>query len=200
MIPGKKYFALDLELNNAEDNSTPNPPIIQVGIAIGSYVDYVEGTIYKQKWYIDPGEPIFPFITNLTGITDDDIKNYSISHAGVAAELSDLIQAEQPFVNPITWGGADTVELKNEFKQRDISFPYFGHRWIDVKTWYTLHFLAKGKNPSGSLRSAMGYYKLQFIGTPHRADDDAYNTLRVFFHILERQSKINDVLSLAKEL
>jgi len=36
MNKNKKYLALDLELNNADDGSTPNPKIIQVGVAIGS--------------------------------------------------------------------------------------------------------------------------------------------------------------------
>jgi len=35
------YLALDLELNNAEDGSTPNPPIIQVGVAIGTWDHYM---------------------------------------------------------------------------------------------------------------------------------------------------------------
>ena len=59
----QNYLSLDLELNNAEDGSTPNPKIIQVGVAVGSYEDYLHGELYKEKWYIDPQEPIFPFIT-----------------------------------------------------------------------------------------------------------------------------------------
>jgi len=63
-----------------------------------------------------------------------------------------------------------------------------------------LHMLAKSKRPTGGLKSAMAEYKLQFQGTPHRADDDALNTLRLFFTILERQSKIYNVIDTIKEL
>lgn len=194
------FLALDLELNNAPNNATPNPKIIQVGIAIGTWDHYAEDQIIKHKWYLDPEEPIYPFITELTGITDEDIKNKSVSWELMARQLGSLIDQYKPFLNPITWGGGDSRELLDEFKRREISFPYFGHRWVDVKTWYVLHRLAKGQSATGGLRSAMGNYKLHFQGETHRADDDALNTLRLFFKILDQQSQINTVLNLAKEI
>jgi inhibitor of KinA sporulation pathway (predicted exonuclease) len=194
------YLALDLELNNASDNSTPNPPIIQVGVAIGTWNHYVDNKIITKKWYFNPNEPIYPFITELTGITDDDVINKSVTHAVFAEEFGALIKEYKPFVNPVTWGGGDSVELKAEMVARDIPFPYFGRRWIDVKTWYVLRLLANGKRPAGGLRSAMGTYKMKFEGTPHRADDDALNTLRLFFNILDRQQKMQMLIDNAKDL
>jgi len=196
----ENYLALDLELNNAPDGSTPTPKIIQVGIAIGSW-DHFEGNqIITRKWYFDPQEPIYPFITELTGITDDDIKENAVTHEVFAEEFAEFVKPYKPWVNPITWGGGDTVELKDEMNSNGVHFPFFGHRWIDVKTWYTLHMLAKSKRPSGGLKSAMAEYKLQFQGTPHRADDDALNTLRLFFTILDKQSRIYNILDNAKQL
>jgi len=196
----QNYLSLDLELNNAEDGSTPNPKIIQVGIAVGSYEDYFNGTLYKQKWYIDPQEPIFPFITELTGITDDDIARNAVPHEHVAKELSALIKARDCFVNPITWGGGDSVELKDEFKARGIYFPCFGRRWIDVKTWYTFLRFSKGQEAKAGLKSAVREFKLNFDGEPHRADDDALNTLRLFFKFLELQGEMNIVINMAKRI
>jgi len=194
------YFALDLELNNAQDNSTLNPKIIQVGIAVGSCHDYVNQSLVTYKWFLDPKEPIFEFITQLTGITNQDISDYSVPHAQVAKEIGEIITARNCFLNPISWGGGDSIELKAEFKDQGISFPHFGRRWVDVKTWYSLHMLAIGKKPSGGLSSALGSFKLQFVGTPHRADDDALNTLRLFFEILQRQNKIYQLVSDAKTI
>jgi inhibitor of KinA sporulation pathway (predicted exonuclease) len=194
------FFALDLELNNSDNGTTPNPPIIQVGIAIGTWDHYAENQISKYKWYLDPGEPILPFITNLTGITDEDIRTKSVPWDQMAFELSTIIRNLQPFTNPITWGGGDSTELLTEFKKRNIDFPHFGHRWIDVKTWYVLHRLAKSQSAKGGLRSAMSYYNMHFEGEPHRADDDALNTLRLFFNIMDQQSKVNTVIKMAKEL
>lgn len=197
MIATNYYMSLDLELNNAQDHSTPNPKIIQVGIAIGTWDHYTDNTIITKKWYIDPQESVYPFITELTGITNDDVA-CGLPHSVIAQEIGDLIEQYKPFVNPITWGGGDTVELLNEFKQHNVSFPYFGRRWIDVKTWYTLHMLSLGKNPSGGLKSAMGQFKIPFKGIAHRADVDAHNTLRFFFALLERQSNINNIIKAAK--
>ena len=196
----QNYLSLDLELNNAEDDSTSNPKIIQVGVSVGSYEDYLNGELYKEKWYIDPQEPIFPFITELTGITDDDIARNAVPHEHVAKELSALIKARDCFVNPITWGGGDSVELKKEFRARDIDFRCFGRRWIDVKTWYTFLRFAKGQPAKAGLKSAMHEFKLKFDGVPHRADDDALNTLRLFFKFLELQTEMNSVINMAKSI
>ena len=196
----QNYLSLDLELNNAEDDSTSNPKIIQVGVSVGSYEDYLNGELYKEKWYIDPQEPIFPFITELTGITDDDIARNAVPHEHVAKELSALIKAKDCFVNPITWGGGDSVELKKEFRARDIDFRCFGRRWIDVKTWYTFLRFAKGQPAKAGLKSAMHEFKLKFDGVPHRADDDALNTLRLFFKFLELQTEMNSVINMAKSI
>ena len=194
------YLALDLELNNAEDGSTPNPPIIQVGVAIGNYANYTNNNFITRKWYFDPHEPIFPFITNLTGITDIDVVTKSVTHQQFAIEFADMMKLYKPFVNPVTWGGGDSVELKKEMLDRNITFPFFGHRWIDVKTWYVLRLLANGKRPVGGLRSAMNTFKMKFDGEPHRADVDALNTLKLFFCILERQEKIQTMIEQVKEL
>ena len=188
----QKYLALDLELNQ------PSGKIIQVGVAIGSAAD--KGKYITKKWYIDPKEPIQEFITGLTGITDRDIRSESWSHAHVAEELGALIKQHNCFINPVTWGGGDSVELLAEFCKNGADFPFFGRRWIDTKTMYTMLMLSRGKNPAGGLSSAMGAYKLQFQGQAHRADVDADNTLRFFFHLLERQRGLEQLLDDAKSI
>lgn len=198
MISTDYYMALDLELNNAPDRSTANPKIIQVGVAVGTWEHYDKNTIITKKWYIDPKEPIYPFITDLTGISNDDIEAYGVPHSSVAKELGDMIKQYKTFVNPVTWGGGDSVELLEEFKQRDVDFPFFGRRWIDVKTLYGFHMISVGKSPSGGLKSAMTQFKIPFRGTAHRADVDAHNTLRFFFALLERQDNLNKIIKVAK--
>ena len=111
-----------------------------------------------------------------------------------------MIKDNEIFVNPVTWGGGDSTELKNEFDKYGIEFKHLGRRWIDVKTWYVMRMLANGKRPAGGLSSAMGVYKMQFEGKAHRADVDAYNTLRLFFEILKQQKQMLHMVSMAKEL
>jgi len=194
----KKYLALDLELNNAPDGSTPNPKIIQVGVAWGSIADGLVGNIKTAKWYINPGDPIFPYITQLTGITNDDISRYSVSHETVAEELSEIIESNDMFVNPITWGGGDSSALLSEFRYRGVAFPHFGRRWVDIKTWYIYNRLSVGASAAGGLSKSMPKFGIHFKGTPHRADEDAFNTLRLFFAMIERQNKMETIVRLAK--
>ena len=190
MIADGKFLALDLEL-------TTSGKIIQVGVAIGDkntrFEDYV-----VRKWYIDPKEKITEFITELTGITDADIRAEAYSHEHVAQALISLIKEHKPFTEPIVWSHGDSSELLAEFAKNHVDFPHFGRRWIDVKTWYTYLMLTRGKQPSGGLSSAMGYFKLHFKGKAHRADVDAANTLALFFKLLERQAQLESILDSAK--
>ena len=188
----QKYLALDLELNNAPDGLTPNPSIIQVGVTIGSARQLPSEWIVK-KWFVKVNEPIYPFITELTGITTDDVKN-GLQHYDIANELDRLIKDNDVFVNPVTWGGGDASELKADFERWGVEFNNFGRRWIDVKTLHTLNMLARGKKPNGGLSSALSVYDLIFEGKEHRADIDAYNTLKLFFEILKRQKRMLDMV------
>lgn len=188
------FISLDLELNNAEDNSIINPKIIQVGISIGNDTQI----ILTKSWFLNPGEPIYPFITKLTGIQDSDVINNSTSLENLALELSELIKNYNCFVNPVTWGVGDVVALMNLFKEKNIKFPHFGRRELDVKQIYTFLMMSKGLNCKGGLSSAMGKFKTQFRGNAHRADVDAENTLRFFFELLKRQKKFEEILTTSK--
>ena len=190
----QKYLALDLELNNKKDGTIPK--IIEVGVSIGSPQE--PNNLQTFNWYLDPEEPIHPEIIKLTGITDELIQSRAVSHKVVSEELSALIKLHDVFVNPVTWGGGDATELLQEFRERDIHFPHFGRRIIDVKTIFVFHQIVSGKSPVGGLRKSMISNGLEFIGTPHRASVDAENTLRFFFHYLNRQKTFEDFKNLMK--
>lgn len=183
------YLSLDLELNPGPQG----PEIIQVGVCVGS-PGVSPGDWVNLHWYIKPSVPIEDRITRLTGISDETVDTWGVSHAQVASELSELI-GDTPglFVNPVQWGLGDAQELLAEFEKHNVDFPHFGRRVIDVKHYYLYLELANGRSPSGGLRSSMGRHGLQFAGTPHRADNDAFNTLRFFFHLLRRQESLERI-------
>lgn len=187
----QRFVALDLEFNQ------PSRRIIQVGVALGT-LGQPEVTYQVRSWLLDPGEPVAPEITQLTGITDDAIAAGAVPLSKVAVELGAMLSQGPVFVNPVTWGGGDAETLLAAFREGGIAFPHFGRRWLDVKTMHSLLRLAQGKNPSGGLRSIMAQYGLAFSGMPHRADVDALNTLRLFFRLLERQGRLLAAADLLK--
>jgi inhibitor of KinA sporulation pathway (predicted exonuclease) len=195
-IRPQNFISIDLELNNKQDGTTPR--IIQVGVSIGSPVR--PDDIKTFSWYLDPEEEITPFITKLTGIDNQLIKEKAVPHQIVAEELGALININKCFVNPVTWGQGDADELKAEFRERNIHFPFFGRRILDVKTLYVFNQMVQGKSPSGGLRKSMLSYGLTFEGQSHRAEIDALNTLRFFFYFLEKQRKFEEYRFQMKEM
>jgi inhibitor of KinA sporulation pathway (predicted exonuclease) len=193
------YCALDLELTQNENSKNK---IIQVGIAIGSPIRPNE--IQTHSWYLDPEEEISPFIVKLTGIDNQLIKEKAVSHQIVADEFGTLLKVNECFVNMICWGGSgfssDASELKEEFNERNIYFPFFGRRIVDVKTLYVFHQMVEGKSPSGGLRKSMLSHGLKFEGITHNAMYDALNTLRFFFYFLERQRKFEHCRSVMENM
>jgi inhibitor of KinA sporulation pathway (predicted exonuclease) len=195
-IRDQNFISIDLELNNKQDGTTPK--IIQVGVSIGSPVR--PDDIKTFSWYLDPEEEITPFITKLTGIDNQLIKEKAVPHQIVAEELGALININKCFVNPVTWGQGDADELKAEFRERNIHFPFFGRRIFDVKTLYVFNQMVQGKSPSGGLRKSILSYGLTFEGQSHRAEIDALNTLRFFFYFLEKQRKFEEYKELMRTL
>ena len=187
----ENFFAIDLELLNKKDGTVPK--IIQVGVAV-SNISTPED-IKTFSWYLNPGEPITPFISQLTGITDEIIQGKSVSHQTVAQELGEILKVYNIHSSPIVWGssnGNDASKLKDEFRERNIDFPFFGYRVLDVKTIFTFNQIINQRTSKSGLRKAMLSYGLDFIGTAHNAEFDALNTLRFFFHLLERQKTFED--------
>jgi inhibitor of KinA sporulation pathway (predicted exonuclease) len=180
------FLSLDLEMNQ------PSGKIIEVGVAIGNTDHEI---IMVKNWFVDPQEPIDEYITQLTTIDDDTIRESSVPMEVVAAELSELIRKYECFVNPVQWGGGDSQKLLSEFRIRGIEFPYFGRREIDVKTICVFLAMAAGQKPAGGLKSYLHRHKLQFRGTPHRAAVDAENTLSLWFSLMKRQRSIEVFLS-----
>jgi DNA polymerase III epsilon subunit-like protein len=179
----QNYLALDLELNKGE---TGSGRIIQVGVAYGNFYS---PKLETRSWYLDPKEPIDPFITKLTGINDEDISAKAVPHEQVLNELTELISAESTFVNPVTWGQGDSDELLTEFRQAGLQPKIFGRRILDVKTLLVYHEISKGMSGQGGLARCMRRYNLDFQGLPHRADFDALNTLRFFFYFVKRMTE-----------
>ena len=124
-VDTQRYVALDLEYNQ------PSGTIIQVGVAIGSASQSQQEYVVR-RWDLQVDEPISEFITQLTGITDEDCRA-GVSLAQCAEELGSLLRQHEVFVNPVTWGGGDSTDLLCAFAQAQIEFHHFGRRWMSTR-------------------------------------------------------------------
>ena len=181
------FVALDLELNNLQNGQVPK--IIEVGVAIGSPE---RGIIDKCSWLLDPKEPINPFITELTGITDQMISERAVTHEVCAQQLAALLSNWHYFRSPVTWGQGDLYALVKEFKEKNVPGieNLFGRRIIDVKTIYTYKRITKRQAVKGGLGTALKQTGLSFAGTAHSAADDAKNTLLLFFALIQQERNL----------
>lgn len=174
--------SLDLELNQ------PTGSIIQVGWCIGNTLD---GSILERRQIIiNLIEAIDPFITKLTGITQEQVNSGDSLREAYRMLSADHVK-HKSFMNPLTWGGGDSWELKKQLAaQFTAGEPLddwcFGRRWIDAKTLYVSWRIANGKPIQGGLSKAMSRIELQFKGHSHRADWDAYNTFVIYCELLKR--------------
>ena len=148
----KNFLALDLEMNSFEGSDRPGK-IIQVGVAIGTLnafrfnstnplnkLPYIE-----KSWYVYPGEKIYNRITELTGITDDDVQKHSTPLEIIHHELQVLMSTYSCYVNPVVWGNGDSELLKTEIREAIGCCHIFGHRDIDVKTLHSFQLISNNK-------------------------------------------------------
>jgi inhibitor of KinA sporulation pathway (predicted exonuclease) len=111
-----------------------------------------------------------------------------------------LLQEYKCFPNPVVWGGGDAHLFKKEAKEKFGYCKVFGHREIDLKTIHSFFQMAKNEKLNSSLKSTLASYKLNFIGTQHRAVDDARNTLNLFFAMILKQKAIYNLINEASKL
>lgn len=179
--PLEVFTALDLEMNK------PSGRIIQIGACAGNVrTGKLLGTFSA---FVDPGEPIDPFITDLTKITDEDVLG-GASLSSAYRELSDFHRSHGSFINPITWGGGDSqvllaqlVDPRLDGSKREVDWC-FGRRWIDAKTLFVSWRVANGQSIQGGLGRSLVKLGLKFEGQKHNAEDDAVNAFRAYCALL----------------
>lgn len=169
-------LALDLEMNQ------PSGRIIQIGAVVG---DRLTGKVVSHFAVLThPGEPLEQRIAKLCGIRPQELETAGSLEEGFAA-FERWLQPfdEQRTLNPLTWGGGDTLEL---CRQLGHGQRHFGRRWLDVKTVFTAYQMARGEVGFGGLARALTKVGLRFEGRKHNAADDAKNT----FYMWHRLSQL----------
>lgn len=174
MDDGKHYvqMSLDLEMNQ------PSGKIIQIGVTVG---DEKTGAVYaRAAWYVKIDEPLNPYITDLTGITEEDLATKGVTLLEAYRAVEKLHKEWNCAPNPIVWGGGDSRELRDQLGLTSSDSYVFGHRWIDVKTLFQSWRRAMGQPVQGGLAKSMTKVGLKFEGRKHDAGDDSFNTFRMY--------------------
>lgn len=161
-----RVWCFDLEMNK------PSNKIIQIGGVIG---DLLKGRILTTfNYYINPHEPLDPFIIKLTGITQQMSDN-GLELGPIKGEIDQLLKQYKVCKSPIVWGNGDLRTLKS---QGGTGYFQDINREIDIKTVFQLMSLSKGLSMRGGLEKSLTKCGLYFEGTPHNALDDAVNTFK----------------------
>jgi len=183
MKPIEIFTSLDLEM------SQPSKKIIQIGAVVANLTT---GQILDRlSVFVNPNERISPFITELTGIKQQDVDN-GLTLEEAYRKLQRMHENYGSFINCITWGGGDSQELLEQIKKENPHFEgwCFGRRWIDTKTLFVSWRFANGQPIQGGLARSMTKVGLKFEGRKHNALDDSENTFRMYRRMLEMLKEV----------
>lgn len=179
-------MSLDCEYNQ------PSGKTIQIGAAVfnvktGDLID-------KLEVYVNPGELIndgkngYTNIIELTGIKDSDVANApQILEAYLL--LKKLHEKHKCYKNPLVWGAGasnDSNHIYIEAYPNKEEKNFMGYRVIDVKGIYQSSQLFSNKTVKGGLKKACDNLGLGFEGEPHRALNDAINTFKVWYFLMNK--------------
>ncbi|WP_337033018.1 ATP-dependent DNA helicase DinG [Paenibacillus illinoisensis] len=163
-----KFAVLDFETTGTQSDGE----IIQAGLAIIDH-DYSITQIYSS--YVNPGVPIPPFITGLTGITDEDVAE--------APSLEEMMMEMVPLLDDVVLVGHN-VAFDFHFLQNALDrcgyLPFTG-RILDTIDFLKISFPSLGSYQLGYVSSEFGFQH----DRPHQADSDALATAYVLLKCLD---------------
>lgn len=166
----KVFLSLDLEM------AQPSGKIIQIGAVVGN-IDTGE-ILDKVNCVVNCGEKLSDKIITLTGITQErHDKGMPLQYAYDI--LKDIHAKHEAFINPVTWGGNDSFELRNQLGLVDGNF-IFGRRCIDTKTLFQSFCIANDLKVQSGLKKSCRRMDVPFEGPAHDALQDSINTFRLF--------------------
>jgi inhibitor of KinA sporulation pathway (predicted exonuclease) len=174
----------------------PNKRCIQIGAAV--YDARKAGCLDSFETYVDPREPISQYITDLTGIRNQDVQG-----APDIVEAFRMLERfhckNDCFQNPLVWGSGDrndSLALYEEYSEALLEIPYIsvvpenfmGRRVIDAKDLFVSFQLFNDGQYAGGLKSSMKRLGLKFEGSEHTALADARNTFTLWYYLTRKMS------------
>jgi inhibitor of KinA sporulation pathway (predicted exonuclease)/5'(3')-deoxyribonucleotidase len=175
-------MSIDIELNQLSE-----PKVIEIGAVV--FKSHNGEVLDTFQTYVYPNEPITEFIINLTGITDDKVQGApSIQEAYF--KLKEFHEKHKCFQNPVLWGSGVRNDSNSIWQEAKVEEPNFmGFRVIDAKTIYQSLRIYQNNKVKAGLKAACEELGIGWdpkYGKEHGALSDAYNTYRVWFHIMDK--------------
>ena len=162
------------------DLETTGLDLVKARIIQISYIKvYPDGKEERENKLINPEEPIPPFITQLTGVTDDDVKDQP-TFKEIAPKLAETFTGRD-FAG-FNSNGYDIPLLAEEFLRAGVDFDFAKCRMIDAMNIFR-------KMERRNLASAYKFYcgrKMEDDFEAHRADQDTEATYRVLMGELDK--------------
>ncbi len=194
----KPLVVFDLEATGLD---LVNDRIIQISYVKVSPGDK-EGEEERKSIFVNPGKPIPAFVQQLTGITDDMVKD-APTFKQLAKQLADsFIGCDFAGFNSDRF---DVPMLAEEFLRAGIDFDFSKCRFIDAQN---IFHKREPRNLAAAYRFYTGH-KMEDDFRAHRADQDAEATYRVLMGELDKydpttveepsQALPNDMNVLAEE-
>lgn len=178
-------ITLDLEMNKTEESNS----IIQLGYTINNVK--TGKNLCIKCIYINPKEVISPFITELTGITQEQADG-GVALKEAYEEMVTDINRYQTSKFPLQWG-LDHYELREQLGIEWSEYA-FSRRCIDVKSLYQAYAMIspRGKSNVG-LGRAVHILGLEFIGRAHNALTDSIATFDVFYTLAKKMHNYDSI-------
>lgn len=165
-----KFVVIDLETTGHSPEN--NDKIIEIGLVVIKGNEIVD----KRNTLLNPDQAIPPFITNLTNITDEDVKDAAV-FVDKAESIVQLFEDSYLIAHNVPFDmGFLNTELENS-GMKPLQNPV-----IDT---VELCRILYPKSPSYKLSQLATYLGIQH-DHPHRALSDAYVTAKIFLKLKEK--------------
>jgi inhibitor of KinA sporulation pathway (predicted exonuclease) len=177
-----KIVVVDLEATCWEPrDSRPEgmrSDIIEIGAC---FLDLQTGKVsQKTSYMVKPASStISEFCTELTTITQEQV-NKGIPFENACNKLAKEFGSRNRVW--ASWGDYDRKHFERDCQFYNAGYP-FGPRHVNAKTLFSM---VHGLKKELGLTRALKYSNLEFKGTQHRGDDDAFNIARVLWKTLRK--------------
>lgn len=167
-------------------------------IEIGAYKVLLKPDLTTKKVfkpyhaYVQAKHKVGPIVTKITGITDLQLKREGIPFRLVLQQIKKYMGKDYDDALLVSYGVQDAhIILQSAENNMDASTDearFLARRFFDLAEFIG-HYLRSEEGNILSLTNALKAYDIEFAGTAHNAQDDAYNLYLLFNAFVEHPEK-----------